>query len=210
MKNVFYFNKAQQRYSLIFTFLENKSKNNFSFGSTRNSNIVKKLNFIHKINDLFLLEVIGNNQKRTNWSENFQDKNYDIKDYSIHPKLIYFSGENNRINFKYKLSNISNSIGNEESLRQQNFGISLFLNQKEKRGFISEFNYYKNEFSGDTNSVISYVMMNGLQKGENYTWSFKFQRKLSKLLDINFIYLGRKSNMVRTIHNGSIQLKAIF
>ena len=210
LKNVFYFNKAQQRYSLIFTFLENKSKNNFSFGSTRNSNIVKKLNFIHKINDLFLLEVIGNNQKRTNWSENFQDKNYDIKDYSIHPKLTYFSGENNRINFKYKLSNISNSIGNEESLKQQNFGISLFLNQKEKRGFISEFNYYKNEFSGDTNSVISYVMMNGLQKGENYTWSFKFQRKLSKLLDINFIYLGRKSNTVRTIHNGSIQLKAIF
>ena len=210
LKNVFYFNKAKQDYSFIFTFLENKAKNNFSFGSTRNSNIVKKLNFIHKINDLFLLEVIGNNQKRTNWSENFQDKNYDIKDNNIHPKLTYFSGENNRINFKYKLSNISNSIGNEESLKQQNFGISLFLNQKEKRGFISEFNYYKNEFSGDTNSVISYVMMNGLQKGENYTWSFKFQRKLSKLLDINFIYLGRKSNTVRTIHNGSIQLKAIF
>ncbi len=42
------------------------------------------------------------------------------------------------------------------------------------------------------------------------TWSFKFQRKLSKLLDINFIYLGRKSNSLRTIHNGSIQLKAIF
>ena len=34
--------------------------------------------------------------------------------------------------------------------------------------------------------------------------------KLSKLLDINFIYLGRKSNRVRTVHNGSIQLKAIF
>ena len=53
-------------------------------------------------------------------------------------------------------------------------------------------------------------MMNRLQGGENYTWSFKFQRKLSKLLDINFIYLGRKSNSLRTIHNGSIQLKAIF
>ena len=147
---------------------------------------------------------------KTNWSENFQDKNYDIKDYSINPKLTYFSGENNRINFIYKLSNISNLIGNQESLKQQNFGISLFLNQKEKRGFISEFNYYKNEFSGELNSVISYVMMNGLQSGENYTWSFKFQRKLSKLLDINFIYLGRKSNSLRTIHNGSIQLKAIF
>ena len=43
------------------------------------------------------------------------------------------------------------------------------------------------EFNGDINSVISYIMMNGLQKGENYTWSFKLQRKLSKLLDINFV-----------------------
>tara|TARA_B100001287_G_scaffold186051_1_gene157010 strand:+ start:6260 stop:9547 length:3288 start_codon:yes stop_codon:yes gene_type:complete len=210
LKNVFYFNRSKQKYSLAFTFIENKSKNNFSFGSTKSSSLIKKINFIHKIDDLYLLEIIANNQKKTNWSESFQDKNYDINDYSINPKLTYFSGINNRINFIYKLSNIDNSIGNQESLKQQNFGVSLFLNQNEKTGFISQFNYFKNEFNGDINSVISYIMMNGLQKGENYTWSCKFQRKLSKLLDINFIYMGRKSNKVRTIHNGSIQLKAIF
>ena len=210
LKNVLYFNKSKQRFSLDFTFLENKSKNNFSFGSTKSSSIIKKINFVHKIDELYLIEITGNNLKKTNWSENFQDKNYNINDYSINPKLTYFSGENNRINFSYKLSNINNSIGNQESLKQQNFGISLFINQKEKTGFISDFDYFKNEFEGDINSVISYIMMNGLQKGENYTWSFKFQRKLSKLLDINFIYLGRKSNRVRTVHNGSIQLKAIF
>ena len=210
LKNVFYINRYKQNFSLAFSYLENKSKNNFSFGSTKSSSKVKKLNFIHKIDNLFLMEIIGNKKNQSNWSENFQDKNYQITDYSINPTLTYFSGENNRINFIYKLSDIENSIGNQETLKQQNFGISLFLNQKEKRGFISEFNYYKNEFNGDINSVISYVMMNGLQNGENYTWRFKFQRKLSKLLDINFIYLGRKSNSIRTIHNGSIQLKAIF
>ena len=124
--------------------------------------------------------------------------------------MTYLSGKNNRINFIYKLSRIDNSIGNQESLKQQKLGVSLFLNQKEKTGFISDFNYFKNEFNGNINSVISYIMMNGLQRGENYTWSFKFQRKLSKLLDINFVYMGRKSNGIRTIHNGSIQLKAIF
>ena len=105
---------------------------------------------------------------------------------------------------------MKNSIGNQEYLKQQNFGISIFLNQVNNRGFTSEFNYFKNKFNGQSNSIISYVMMNGLQKGENYTWSLKYQRKLSKLIDINFVYLGRKSNSIRTIHNGSIQLKAIF
>ena len=210
LKNVFYFNKAEQKYSLSYTFLENKSKNNFSFGSTKGSMLINKINFSHKIGDLYLIEIISNNQNKSNWSENFQDKNYEIEDYSINPKLTYFSGENNRINFFYKFSDINNKIGNREFLKQQNFGLKIFLNQKEKRGFISEFNYFKNEYTGDINSVISYIIMNGLQKGENYTWSFKLQRKISKFLDINFIYAGRKSNSLKTIHNGTIQLKAIF
>ena len=210
LKNIFYLNKAQQRYSLVFTYAENKSKNDFSFGSTKISNNTKKINLIHKLSELYLLEIIGNKNKKSSWSENFDDKNYNLDEYNLNPKFTYLMVDNNRINFIYKISNIKNSLGQEESLKQQNFGLSLFLNQKEKKGFISEFNYYKNDFDGDANSLISYVMMNGLQNGENYTWSFRLQRKLSKLLDINFIYLGRKSKNSRTIHNGSIQLKAIF
>ena len=210
LKNVFYLNKSKQKYSLIYTYLKNKSKNNFSFGSTRNSNTLNKVNFIHKIDDLYLLEIISNRQEKSNWSENFTDKNFRLNEYNINPKITYFSGDNNRLNFIYKYSSIDNSIGEGEKLKQQNFGISLFLNEKDKRGFISEFNYYKNDFTGNQNTVISYVMMNGLQNGENYTWSFKFQRKLSKLLDFNFIYMGRKGENSKTIHNGTMQIKAVF
>jgi len=210
LKNVFYFNKAKQNYSFVFTYSDNKSKNDFSFGSTRNSNYLKKLNFIHQLDDLFLFEIMGNKNKKSSWSENYEDKNFKLDEYTISPKLTYLTAENNRIDFKYKTFSSTNSIGNNESLKQQNFGISLFLNEKERRGLVSEFNYYKNQFKGGSNSVISYVMMNGLQDGENYTWSFRLQRKLSKLLDINFVYLGRKGDNNRTIHNGSVQLKAIF
>ena len=48
---------------------------------------MKKINFVHKIGDLYLIEVVGNKQKKTNWSENFQDKNYNISDYSINPSI---------------------------------------------------------------------------------------------------------------------------
>ena len=95
-------------------------------------------------------------------------------------------------------------------LDEKEADIVCMLNQKQNRGFVSEFNYFKNEFNGNINSIISYVMMNGLQNGENYTWSVRFQQKISKLLDLNFVYYGRKSENSRTIHNGSIQLKAIF
>ena len=210
IKNVFYLNKAKQRHSLIFTYSNSEVKNNFSFGSTKNSINFKRLNIIHKIGDVYLFELIANRRNKSNWSENYLDKNYILNEEEINPKLTYLAGENNRINFIYKKIKKNNQLGQQEFLDQQQFGISVFLNQKENRGFTSEFNYYKNRFEGEGDSIISYVMMNGLQNGENYTWSFKFQKKLSKLLDINFVYYGRKSPNSRTIHNGSVQLKAIF
>ena len=138
------------------------------------------------------------------------DRNYRLNDYSIDTKLTYITGIDSRLNFIYKTKDIKNYIGSKEKLNQQNFGVSLFLNEKQNSSFFSEFNYFKNQFTGDTNSIISYVMMNGLQNGENYTWSLKFQKKISKLLDLNLIYVGRKSENNMAIHNGSIQLKAIF
>ena len=105
---------------------------------------------------------------------------------------------------------VSNQVGQEETLNQDRFSVSLFLNNRELNNFICDFNYYKNNFIGNQNSIVSYIMMNGLQKGENYTWNLSFQRKISKLLDINFTYNGRKSKNIKTIHNGSLQLKAIF
>ena len=52
--------------------------------------------------------------------------------------------------------------------------------------------------------------MEGLQAGSNYTWSLSAQRKLTKFLDLNFSYFGRKSKNSNSIHNGNIQLRAIF
>ena len=49
---MFYFNRSKQKFSLAFTFLENKSKNNFSFGSTKSSSLIKKINFTHPNSNL--------------------------------------------------------------------------------------------------------------------------------------------------------------
>jgi hypothetical protein len=53
-------------------------------------------------------------------------------------------------------------------------------------------------------------MLEGLQAGENYTWNLLFNKKLNSFLNLNLNYLGRKSENSKTIHTGSVQLKAIF
>ena len=53
-------------------------------------------------------------------------------------------------------------------------------------------------------------MLEGLQPGKNYTWSVLFYRKINSFLNLNLNYLGRKSETSKTIHTGTIQLKALF
>ena len=72
------------------------------------------------------------------------------------------------------------------------------------------FNYDSNTFSGNPNTPVAYQILEGLQPGKNFTWSLLAQRKLTKFLDLNLSYFGRKTETSKTIHSGSIQLKAYF
>jgi hypothetical protein len=73
-----------------------------------------------------------------------------------------------------------------------------------------EANYFSNNFIGDLNTPVAYQMMEGLQPGNNFTWSIIAQKQLTKYLDLNLNYFGRKSDSSKTIHTGTIQLKAYF
>ena len=124
--------------------------------------------------------------------------------------MTYLFNESNRLNFYYQFYKNKNTIGNLESLKQQKIGISCAISNAEKLNFMSEFNYFNNSFKGNPNSIIGYILMEGLQEGSNYTWSISAQKKLTKFLDLNLSYFGRKSESSNTIHNGNIQLRAIF
>ena len=87
----------------------------------------------------------------------------------------------------------------------QNHFFLYWINNK-----IFEFNYFSNKFSGNPNTAVAYQMMEGLQPGTNFTWSLVAQKKLTKYLDLNLNYFGRKSETSRTIHTGTIQIKAYF
>jgi hypothetical protein len=69
---------------------------------------------------------------------------------------------------------------------------------------------FLNDFTGNANTPVAYQMLEGLQNGKNYTWSLLFNQKLNSFLNLNLNYLGRKSENSKTIHIGSIQLRANF
>lgn len=115
-----------------------------------------------------------------------------------------------RFDVFYQFMNEENALGDREQLVQQKVGTSFAYNNVEKLSISGEFNYIDNQFEGSAFSPVAYTMLEGLQPGTNFTWSLLFQKRITKYLDANLSYLGRKSESSKTIHTGTIQLKAFF
>ena len=209
LRNSLYFNRGKQLYSTTYNFINNRSKNTLSFGYVENELLSHQISFNHKLkNILFSSSAFFDNRKSK--SENFESKNYSFKEIKYGPKFTYFIEDSNKIDIYYQYSNTKNIIGSLENLTQNKFGISSNFSNKNAVSFNGELNYYKNNFLGNPNSIISYIMMEGLQPGNNLTWSLNIQKKITKYVDLNLNYFARKTENSSIIHNGNVQLKANF
>ena len=143
-------------------------------------------------------------------SQNFVSRNYSLNSYEVNPKISYLLNKQTRFDVFYKFINKDNSLGEMEALKQQNLGCSFSYTNAEKISINGEFNYIDNKFAGSAFSPVAYQILEGLQLGVNYTWRLLFQKRITKYLDANLSYFGRDSKNSKTIHTGSIQLRAFF
>jgi hypothetical protein len=209
-RNVLFFNRGKQHYTTSYTYLKNNTKNNLTIGSIENNIISHILLFNHKFATNWLINFQTSLNSNQSISENFASKNYDIDEGNIFPKLSYLLNDNVRFDVFYQYTSKHNTIGNLETLKQQNYGASFSFLNFQKMSIIGEINYFSNNFVGNSNTPVAYQMMEGLQPGKNYTWSLLAQKKITSFLDLNLNYQGRKSETSKVIHTGSVQLKAYF
>lgn len=210
LRNVLFFNRGKQKYTTSYTYLSNKSSNTLSVGLIENNLISHQLNFNHKIQESWLitfLSALGSNESA---SENFTSRNFKFDEALLNPKLSYLFSENSRFDIFYQYTTRDNTIGGLESLSQQRFGLGFNFSKNEKGAVNGEINYISNAFDGSSNTPVAFQMLEGLQPGNNFTWTLLAQKKLTKFLDLNLSYFGRKTETSRTIHTGNIQLKAYF
>ena len=210
VRNVFFLNRGKQRYTTSYTYLTNSTRNLLSIGFQENILKNHQLNFNHKFATNWLVNTLASFGSDESISENFTNRNYNIDETRFLPKLSYLFSENAQFDLFYQYTTKENSSGNLESLAQNNYGFSFTYNNVQKIALTGEFNFFQNEFEGNANTPVAYQMLEGLQPGKNFTWSLLAQKKLTKFLDLNLNYFGRKTETSKTIHTGTIQLKAYF
>ncbi len=209
-RNVLFYNRGKQHYTTSYTFLTNTSRSLLSIGFQENKLRSHQFSFIHKFATSWLATLKGSIDKNESISENFSNRNFDLAELNFNPKITYLFNENTRFDVFYKITSKDNAIGNSETLKQNNYGLSFTYNNAQKIALNGEINFFSNTFSGNPNTPVSYQMLDGLQPGKNFTWSLLAQKKLTKFLDLNLNYFGRKTETSKMIHTGTIQLKAYF
>ncbi len=210
IRNVLFYNRGKQRYTTSYTFLTNNSRSLLSIGFQENKITNHQLNFNHKFAKNWLLNTIASTGSNESLSENFANRNFVIDEQSFQPKLSYLFNENAQFDIFYTYTSKENTVGSFETLTQNNYGFSFTYNKAQKIALNGAFNYFENEFEGNPNTPVAYQILEGLQPGKNFTWNLLAQKKLTKYLDLNLNYFGRKTESSKAIHTGTIQLKAYF
>lgn len=209
-RNVLFFNRGKQLYTTSYTFLANTNRRTLSIGFQEAKLTSHQLQFNHKFWKNWLFNLQSSFEVNESLNENFEFRNYQLDEIRFQPKLSYIFNENARFDVFYQYTSKDNVIRDQEQLLQNNYGVSFTYNNANKLALTGEVNLFKNEFTGDANTPVGYQILEGLQPGTNFTWSLLAQKKLTKFLDLNLNYFGRKTETSKTIHTGTIQLKAYF
>ena len=210
LRNTLFFNRGKQRYTTSYTYLANTTRNLIALGLQTNELKSHQLNFLHKVKEQYVLNFnseIGTNSSN---SENFEQRNYRLNTFSFNPEISYLFNDNSRLSAFYTFAQKTNQAEGFENLNQQNFGFTGSFSNADTFSLNAGVKYIKNSFEGSAFSPVAYQMLEGLQPGTNFTWNVLAQKRITRFLDLNLSYQGRSSENTRTIHTGSVQLRAFF
>jgi len=209
-RNSLFFNRGKQKHSVTYSYIQNETKNLLSIGSQEAKTSSNQLQYNHLYQKKWLFGMFAKTFQTAIASENFSEKNYEIKGYQLAPKISYLFTKSTSWDLFYELQNKENQIGSLETLLQNRFGTSFTYAGQNKLTMNGEVSFYQNKFVGNEFSSVGFQMLEGLQTGQNLTWRLLIQKNLTNFLDINLNYQGRKSETSQTIHTGSVELRAYF
>ena len=143
----------------------------------------------------FLLNALfkkGTNLLFTN-SKNFDNSNYNVKQYSIEPDLSYTRKANLRITLGYKYNHKYNDPADGgDKYNAGSINVDTKYNLVTNTSLQAKFTYTNISYTGNTNSTVSYIILDGLLPGKNYLWNLDFTKKLGNNLELSIQYDGRK------------------
>jgi len=210
-KSTFFYNRGgdaflesgwsqSNRKQLLLDGFEGMDRKNFHLSGTLNAFNDWNFNTLYK------------SSQNISYSDRVEERDYQFSTTAIIPKIIWQGSKNIRLSLAYKNENKwspNEAIGGEVMVNS--LELSNKLIQAQNGILESKFSYVSVISDlGDDQSPLAYEMFEGLRAGDNYVWNLSLRRKIIGDLNLIIQYIGRKSQAQKTIHNGSVQLTALF
>ncbi len=209
-RNTVFYNRTDPIWSLDHSLTDNSNKqlltNGFETRRTREQELQGRLTLVRK----YTLRVVlkqGNRSREASYSS---ARAFDLQERALKPSVEWQPDGALRLSLRTSWIEKKNKseVGEQADLRR--IGMEARYSSVDKGSITANLEWVDIAFNGDGNSSLAFEMLEGLQKGNNVTWSLFLQRSLSKNLELNVSYNGRKAELRPTIHAGSIQLRAFF
>ncbi|MGJ3233518.1 hypothetical protein [Marivirga sp.] len=188
------------RKQLLLDGFEGMDRSHFSFAGSWNAFQDWNFNALYKTS------------QNSSFSDRVEERDYQFNSTAVIPKIMWQGGKNHRVSLSYKNEN---KWSPEEAVGGEVLVNSVELSNKFIQGsngvLESKFSYVSvNSELTNNQSPLAYEMFEGLRAGDNYVWNVSLRRKIIGDLNLILQYIGRKSEDQKTIHNGSVQITAIF
>lgn len=209
VRNTLSFNRSNTSFGIDYIYQQNKNisllTNGFDERKRMQNGIRVRWNFI----SAFTLQNEFEVGTKEYFSEFFSAKNYQLDITHNELKIQYQPGFQTKMELNYRYSEKENTQAMEKSISHK-VGAEINYTFTQKGSILMQANYIKIGYNEDSNTSLAYEMLDGLKPGNNGTWNVSIQRKLGGYLELNLMYNGRFSESIKTIHTGSIQLRAYF
>jgi hypothetical protein len=206
-----FFNQSSAVFGADYTYVDNQSRQLLTNGIEKRT--LRSHEVRWRFNFLRAWSIASSNiaSQKGNSSQFFFSRNYFIRAYESEQKLIYQPSTVLRVTGIFKYNEKLNAIeGGFQKAVLHTFATEFKYNQTEKGSFTGRVDYIRISYNDSENSSIAYEMLNGLSKGNNYTWEIGYQRNLNSNIQISINYNARKTPGAPPVHLGGAQVRAFF
>src|SRR5690606_10352209 len=124
------FNRGKRRFESSYSYIVNNTKNLLNFGRIENHILTHQLDFNHLVKKIWNYNLAIQFDEVTSNSENYDAKNYHLKNIKLAPKISYLFSTSARWDFFYEYRKKENQLQGFETLEQHRLGTSFSFNGK--------------------------------------------------------------------------------
>lgn len=211
IRNTLFFNKS----STVFNFQLGQSGSRRRFVQTTGfeARILEEYFFKSRwnINKIWSFNLLASKGNKISDSEFFNEKDYNLAFLELEPQFTWLPSKSFRfkLGFRYRSDEDVLEPGGAAAT-QKDLSLEATFRKTAKSSFQLNFSYIDVDFNGQPASPVGFAILNGLQNGQNLLWNINLRRQLSRSIQLNIGYEGRKTGESKIIHTGRAQVRAVF